>query len=265
MKKFSPLSKIKGLVKAYLVVCGIFLHLFLLWMITGWPLFFDRVLIRSESPVDAEYIVCVCAGLTGGNLPTDDGMQRIYTAVQLYLDGYGAKIIFTGGGSGRVSEAEVYAETAGWLGFLRDDAVFDPGPNQTSEHPKNILKIGGLNITRGTRLNIVTSALHSRRTALCFEKDGYSNFRMVTAYSATGRTAEKPLPPEKAREEKRAELWKNPDRYIRERQASRLEEFHPSAKVYNDVLIRLKWHTAYFFTALREIGAIAWYKVKGYI
>ena len=82
-------------------------------------------------------------GFDRGNLPTDDGWGRIYTAVQLYFDGFGRKIVFTGGGTGRVSEAEVYAEAARWLGLSEEDAVLDPGPNQTSEHPKNILSIDG--------------------------------------------------------------------------------------------------------------------------
>jgi hypothetical protein len=38
-------------------------------------------------------------------LPTEDGWRRIYTLIQLYLDGYAPKIIVSGGGSKKVTVA----------------------------------------------------------------------------------------------------------------------------------------------------------------
>jgi uncharacterized SAM-binding protein YcdF (DUF218 family) len=245
---------LKKSLKFYLVFAGIFLTVFVLWTILGLPIFIDRICIRSEAPVEAAYIVCVGGGITGGNLPSDDGWGRIYTAVQLYLDGFGKKIIFTGGGSGRVSEAEVYAEAARWLGLGEGDAILDPGPNQTSEHPKNIILIEGVGIGKETTLDIVTSTLHSKRTALCFGKAGFTKFRLVTAYRATGRR----------KVEGRIVSRYNAAEYLRDEKKSVLPAFKQSDKVYNDVFMRLKWRSAYFFTALRELAALAAYKVKGF-
>jgi hypothetical protein len=220
--------------------------------------------------VDAQYIVCISGGLTTGNLPTDDGWGRIYTSVQLYLDGYGRKIVFTGGGSSGVSEAEVYAEAARWLGMAEEDALLDPGPNQTAEHPRNIQMIPGAGITRETALDIVTSPLHSRRTALCFRKAGFKKFRLVTAYQATGeRTVVRMVPSDKAGEPLvlKEILASRPDSepYLRERKTSSLFSFKRSDKVYDDVFMRLRAGAWRFLTTLRELAALAVYKLKGYI
>ena len=244
--------KIKRVLRNYLIFNGFLLTLFIFWSIAGWPFFFDRLLIQSQLPAEAEYIVCIGGGLTTALLPTDDGWPRIYTAVQLYLDGYGRKILFTGGGAEKISEAEVYAEAAHWFGLPEEDVVFDPGPNQTSEHPLDIQKIAGLNISRATPLNIVTSALHSKRTALCFKKNGYTNFRLVTGYTATGK---------RVTAGKTEEVTK----YLRAARTSKLENYTAKEKAYNDVFMRLRRRTSHFFSALREISAIVVYKVKGYI
>jgi uncharacterized SAM-binding protein YcdF (DUF218 family) len=241
---------LKKLLRGILLGSGAFFLLVLIWLLAGFPLGFDRLCIRSQAPIEADYIVCVAGGLTTGELPTDEGWQRIYTSVQLYLDGWGKKIIFTGGGSNRMSEAEVYAEAAEWLGMAAGDAVLDPGPNRTSEHPRNILKLAGAGITKETALDLVTTPLHSKRTALCFAKAGYTNFRMVVSYKATGkRPASRP----------------NSTPFLRAQKASRLPDFSPGDKIYNDLFMRMKRRSGHFFTALRELAALAAYKLKGYI
>lgn len=253
-----------------LAAIGAVSALLLVWFLAGWPLGFDKICIRSQQPIEADYIVCVGGGVSAGQLPSDEGWQRIYTAVQLYLDGWGNKIVFTGGGSGRLSEAEIYAEAAGWLGMAAEDAVLDPGPNQTSEHPRNILALAGAGMTTETRLNIVTSPLHTKRTALCFAKAGFMNFRMVAGYRATGvRKAMRAVPSERLGEPDivKEVVVSRPDSggYIRAEKESRLPDFRPSRKAYNDLFLRLKRRSSYFFTALRELAALAAYKAKGYI
>ena len=268
MKKLRQISG--KIIRGYLFAIGVGFSLFLIWTIFGLPIFIDRLCIRGEAPIEADYIVCVAGGLSGGNLPQEVGWERIYAAVQLYLDGYARKVIFTGGGSSRVSEAEVYAEAARWLGLAEHDAMLDPGPNQTAEHPRNIMKIAGAGITRETALDIVTSPLHSRRTALCFKKAGFTNFRMVTGYRATGRrTAVRAFPSDipGAPPVMKKVLVSRPDAsaYLRAEKTSNLPGFKQSNKAYDDILLRLKWRSAYFFNALREIAALAVYKLKGYI
>ena len=120
--------------------------------------------------------------------------------------------------------------------------VFDSKANSTAEHPINILKNENLNINRHSALNIVTSNLHSKRTAMCFKKIGFTNFRMINSYSS--KIADQ--------------------RIVRNLKTSRFKTFRPSKKKYNDIFMRLKKRTSYFFAALREVAAIGWYKIKGY-
>lgn len=253
---------IKGLkkfLKVEAIAFGILFNLLLIWMILGLPYGFDQLLIISEKPIQADYIVCVSGGLTGAELPTDDGWQRIYTAIQLYLDGWAGKIIFTGGGSSRLSEAEGYAEAAGWLGMAPGDAILDPGPNRTSEHSRNILNLQGLAINTETRLNIVTTPLHSKRTMLCFKKAGFKNIRMVVAYKATGKRTV-------LREDKEVVVSRpNSQVYLRDERESRSADYKPSDKAYNDILFRMRGRADRLLSALREWAALAAYKLKGYI
>ncbi len=229
------------LLRWYLVVAGILAHALVFWLGFGGPVFLDRWLVVSERPVEAGAIVCLAGGLSGNNLPTESGMQRIYTAVQLYLDGYAPRVIFSGGGSGGISQSEVYAEVAGWLGLPREAAVVDPFPGSTAEHPWNVLKIKEPPIRRDTVLLVATSPLHSRRAALCFRKAGFSRFRMVTHYTARRK-------------------GKAADRLAK---TSRVKEYVPSGKRYGDFLFRLRVRSGYFLEALRETAAICWYRLKG--
>ena len=255
MKTEKPKSILKKSLKIFLLSAGILAIIAVLWAVFNLPIFVDRFCIRSEAPTESDYIICVAAGLTIGNLPTDDGWGRIYTAVQLYLDGFGRKIIFTGGGSSRVSEAEVYDEAARWLGLADEDSILDPGPNQTSKHPKNILSLNDITVRRETTLNIVTSRLHSKRTALCFKKAGFMNFRLVTDYTATGERMV----------DNRTVSRLHAEPFLRAKKTSQLPAFQQSDKIYDDIFTRLKWRSAYFFTTLRELSAMLIYKLKGYI
>ena len=241
--KTKIINKIKKVIKIYLLVAGIGFNIFIFWLAADLPIFIDIFLIKSEEPIVGEAIVCISGGMGGNNLPTEQGWQRIYTTAQLYFDGYASKIIFTGGGTAKTTEAEVYAEAAHWFGCPEEAMVFDPYPSSTAEHPLNILKNDLLDINRHSSLNIVTSALHSKRTAMCFKKNGFTNFRIITYYTS------KKLDP----------------RIVRSLRISRFETFQPSKKKYNDIFMRLRQRTSYFFTALRELAAISWYKIKGYV
>ncbi|MCX7973239.1 MAG: YdcF family protein [Candidatus Aminicenantes bacterium] len=213
-------------------------------MMAGWPLYFDRWLIKIDQPEPADFIVCLTAGLGANNLPTEDGWGRIYSAVQLYFDGYAPKILFTGGGTAKVSEAEIYAEVARWFGCPNEAIEYEIGAGSTAEHPKRLLELKSARITRKTPLIVVTSPLHSRRTALCFKKQGYQSFKVIANYRA-----QKIADPEK----------------VRELRVSQFATFRPSGKIYDDIFMRLRFGSNYFFAALREIFALLGYKIKGYI
>jgi uncharacterized SAM-binding protein YcdF (DUF218 family) len=235
------MKKIKRILKFYLIVVGVLAHLGLIWMGLKLPFVFDRWLHVSHRPEEAEAIVCLAGGLAGDNLPTQRGLQRIYTAVQLYADGWASHVIFTGGGPGTLSEGEVYAEIAGWLGLPAEAAVVDPLSGSTAEHPKNILKLKEMGIGRDSPILVVTSPVHSRRAWLCFRKAGFSHIRMVTGYRARVKDA-------------------GVDRSLKE---SRFEDYTPSGKTYDDFLFRLRRRSNDFWEAVREYSAIGWYWVKG--
>jgi uncharacterized SAM-binding protein YcdF (DUF218 family) len=212
------------------------------WLMLGGPVLVDRLLVEDDAPAPAAAIVCVTGGLTWHNLPVDDGWRRIYTAVQLHVDKFAPVVVFSGGGTGTVSEAEVYAEVAGWFGLPESGIAFDPTPGGTNEHPRNLLRLAAPRLTTSSPLLIVTSPLHARRVALCFRKAGYSNFRMVTSYTATRDGAP-------GREGKR----------------SLFENFQASGKRYDDPINRLKWGLDTLLTTIRECAAIGVYKARGWI
>lgn len=225
-----------------LLSCGAVFIIGTIWIAAGGPLLIDRLLIENESPQKAEYIVCVTGGITGDILPTEDGWRRIYTSVQLYLDGYAPKVIFSGGGAGKVTEAEIYSEAAEWLGCPSEDIICEPGAGSTADHPRFLLRSGRPDLMKDSRLIIVTTPLHSRRTAGVFRKAGFSRVRIVSAYAA-----QKTIDPT----------------VVRSLRMSRYSGHVPNGKRYDDVFNRLKWGSETVFTSLREVAAIASYKLKG--
>jgi uncharacterized SAM-binding protein YcdF (DUF218 family) len=198
----------------------------------------ERLVVESDVPQAAQAIVCITGGIAGHGLPTPEGWDRIYSAVQLLADGLAPTIVFSGGGTERVSEAEVYAEAARWLGCPPDAIVLDPIPGSTAEHPVNLLQLDPTAIRRDTSLLVVTSRLHSKRTAMCFRKSGFSNVRLVTSYEAQ----RSPL------------AWSN--------RRSALPSFTPNGKSYGDPLNRLRWGLDDTIVALREILAIGVYRYR---
>ena len=242
--KSEGLRKIKKVILGYLILTGIIFNIYFIWMVAEWPIYFDRWLIQAEKPEPADYIICLTAGLGSSNLPTEDGWRRVYTAVQLYLDGYAPLILFTGGGAEKVSEAEIYSEVAQWFGCPEEAILYEVGANSTAEHPRRILNLSSLKIDRKTPLLIVTSPLHSKRTALSFRRQGFSSFRVITQY--------------------RAQKISDPVK-VRELRQSRFAEFKPSGKVYDDVFMRLRFRSEYLFMALREVFALIVYKIRGWI
>jgi uncharacterized SAM-binding protein YcdF (DUF218 family) len=199
----------------------------------------EQLVVESDEPRPARAIVCVTGGVGNHRLPTPEGWDRVYTAVQLLADGVAPTVVFSGGGSDRMSEAETYAEAARWLGCPANAIVLDPVSGSTAEHPANLLKLPNVPIRRDTPLLVVTSRLHSKRTAMCFRKWGYTDVRVVTSYEA-----------------RRSPL-------ARASQRSTLEIFKPSDKSYSDPLNTLRWRLNDELYAMREILAILVYRYRG--
>jgi uncharacterized SAM-binding protein YcdF (DUF218 family) len=184
----------------------------------------------------------VTGGLSGDFLPTEDGWRRIYTSIRLYLDGYAPKIIFFGGGSEKVTEAEIYAEAAGWLSCPPGDVICEPGAGSTADHPEFLLRCGRRDLTKESRLNIVTTPLHFYRTAGVFRKAGFTHVRIVSVLAAQKL---------------------NDPTIIRSLRKSRYPRHFPNGKRYDDMFNRLKRGTDTLFTILREVAALISVKPRG--
>lgn len=246
MRPLSPSTRGRsGVLRRFVVlpltVVGTLALLVVVWLVLDWPILIDRYLVVNEQPAPARAIVCIGGGIGGHQLPLDAGWQRIYTAVQLYADGFAPVVVFSGGGGSRLSEAEVYAEAANWLGLPREAVALDPYTGSTAEHPRNLLKVEKLGITRDTPLLVVTSPIHARRTELCFRKTGFTNFRLVTSWVAMKAGPE----------------------VVREGRASAVPAYRPNNKRYDHPLNRLRWGLDTVFMALNEWAAIAVYKWRG--
>jgi len=239
----SVVDMVRRLATKVLAVVGATGLIGILWLLLGWPLGVDRWLDVTESPDQADAIVCIGGGTYSDNLPSDPGWRRIYTAVQLFADGYAPVVVFTGRGTTSLSEAETYADAAVWLGIPREATILDPLPASTADHPMSLLKAASGRFTRQSRLLLVTSGEHSRRLLLTFRKQGFSRLRVVSGYTAVGAT--------------------NP--LARHAQVSTFPHFEPSRKTYDDPFNRLKWRSADLLNALREVTAIAWYWTRGLV
>lgn len=233
------MKRLSRLLLLLFAVVGVYAAGLSTWILLGSPGPLEQLVVEVDAPAPADAIVCVGGGLTGANLPTEEGWQRIYTAVQLLADGLAPRIVFSGGGTEEISEAEVYAEAARWLGAPADALVLDPRPASTAEHPRRLLQLEALDVTPETPLLVVTSRLHSKRTAMTFRKTGFTHFRTVTRYEARDSAL------------------------ARGQLRSALGGFTPSGKSYGDPLNRLRWGVNDHLVAWRELLAIGVYRYRG--
>jgi uncharacterized SAM-binding protein YcdF (DUF218 family) len=230
------------LVRLALIWTGAATVITLVWLLAGFPIGIDAWLDVTTAPAPVDAIVCIGGGTMSHDLPTMDGWRRIYTAVQLHADGYAPLVVFTGRGNSKVSEAEIYADAAAWLGMPRAAMRLDPLAASTAEHPESLLKSLTGQIDRQSRLLLVTSQLHSRRVLMSFRKRGFVNVTAISDYTARNRP-----------------------RDARRRETSALESFRSDNKSYSDPLFLLAHQTTGLFIALRECAAIAVYRWKGQV
>jgi uncharacterized SAM-binding protein YcdF (DUF218 family) len=224
-----------------------------LWLAAGGPVYIDRWLDVTQSPRRAEASVVVGGGTNGDNLPLPQGWERLSAAARLYADGFAPVVIFSGGGTSRVSESEIYANAAAWLGIPREAMVFEAKAQSPADHGRAILGLalpGGPAIGPDTPLLVVTSAFHSRRALLSFSRAGFTHVRVVSRYEANpaaraanrapaAGTAPAPLPAGSPLA-----------------LTSSVTGYQPSGKRYDDVLFRLAYRAFDFFIGLREVGAV---------
>lgn len=216
----------------------------LVWLAAGWNTGLDRWLDVTEPPAPAEAIVVLGGGTGYGSLPLPQGWERLSTAAHLFRDGLAPVMIFTGSGSTRASESEIYAHAAAWLGVPRSAMVLDVTAESTADHGFALLTLtraDGRPVTVDTPLLVVTSTFHSRRARMAFTRAGFRNVRLVSHYAA--RT---PAPEG------------TPDGLV-----STITTYTPSTKRYDDVLLRLAYGSFDFFLQVREAGAILVTRLRG--
>jgi uncharacterized SAM-binding protein YcdF (DUF218 family) len=234
----------RRVVRNLLAAAGALALLFTVWITAGFPILIDRWLDVTEPPAPADAIVCIAGGTGLPNLPTAEGWERLYTAVQLFADGYAPVVVFTGrGSSAGMTEAEVYADAGGWLGVPREAILLDPRPTGTNEHPAALLLSTNGRLTKDSRLLLVTSRLHSRRVLMTFRKQGFTNVRVVSDYRASRATG----------------------RLARGALTSQFTELKPSGKAYGGMLMRADEQVGQLSVAIRETAALAWYWWKGLV
>ncbi len=239
----AAMRRIRRIARAALTTTGALALLFVLWIAAGLPLGIDRWLDVSEPPTPADAIVCIAGGTGLPNLPTEPGWERIYTAVQLFADGFAPVVVFTGRGSSSLSEAEIYAEAAVWLGVPREAILLDPRPSATREHPSTLLQSTSPRITRESRLLLVTSRPHSRRVLMTFRRQGFAHVSVVSDYRASRASG----------------------RMARDKMTTAFTTIPASRKDYGGVLKRSGTAIDQLLVALRETAALAWYWWRGLV
>lgn len=221
----------------------------ILWLAAGGPVGIDQWLDVTEPPMRAEAIVVLGGGTNGDNLPLPQGWERISAAARLFGDGYAPYVIFSGGGTARVSESEIYANSAAWLGIPRESMVFEAKAQSTADHGhalRGMVLPNGTTIGPGTPLLVVTSAFHSRRALMSFARAGFTHVRVVSRYTANPA----------ARVVNRAPRSAPAPAGSPVALTNTVTGYQPSGKRYDDVLFRLAYRAFDFFIGLREVGAV---------
>ncbi len=213
------------------------------WVLLGGPIYVDRWLDVSERPLPAAAIVVLGGGTDGRNLPLPQGWDRLVTANELFADGLAPAVVFSGGGTSRIAEAEIYANAAAWLGIPRDVMVFETASQRTRDHGHALVGVrlpGGQSIAPSTPLLVVTSRLHARRALLAFHRAGFTHVRIVARYTARRSN---PL---------HAASPGSPHALV-----PTVSTHQPSGRSYDDPLLRLAYRGFDLVMAIREVGAIA--------
>lgn len=228
-----------------------------LWLAAGGPVGIDEWLDVTEPPVRATAIVVLGGGTNGDNLPLPQGWERISAASRLFADGFAPAVVFSGGGTARVSESEIYANAAAWLGIPRSAMVFEAKAQSTSDHGRALIGLAlpdGTIVSADTPLLVVTSAFHSRRALLSFSRAGFTHVRVVSRYASSpaARAANRPA----TRAPGSAAAPAAPPAGSPAALTNTVEGYQPSGKRYDDVLFRLAYRAFDFFIGLREVAAV---------
>ena len=131
--------------------------------------------LDSESKSQVKYIVVLSGGFSpNSQLPTSSNLSkqsliRLVEGLVIYRSMPGTKLILTGKGWAKKSEAEAMSELAIKLGVPSEDIIIDKESHNTREHTVKLKPY--LNTDKFV---LVTSALHMERAMTLFERAGLS-------------------------------------------------------------------------------------------
>lgn len=130
--------------------------------------------VRSQPPsVDVAVVLSGGAVRRLQHAPpilNEESILRVRRGVELVRAGLASSLVMAGESEGRVGERDVdlLREFALQLGVAADRIDLEPNAVNTRQHPVALLQVRG--ITRQTRLAVVTSGWHLRRTMVEFRK-----------------------------------------------------------------------------------------------
>jgi uncharacterized SAM-binding protein YcdF (DUF218 family) len=157
-----------------------FLHLSL-WLVLALvlaiaysplTLYLLKPLSVQEEIKDSDLIVVLGGGVNRGRYLTLVSSHRVLRGAQLYYEGMGSKILFSGGISTKadVAEAAVMAQEARRLRIPPADILVEKKSHNTREQAEEVKKIS--DSLRLKTILLVTSFSHMKRALLSFENLG---------------------------------------------------------------------------------------------
>ncbi len=151
------------------------LFVFSLPPVAGWliaPLESRHPLWRAQADIPVAYVVVMGGSHVDGALPLTNKLNtastyRLLEGIAIQRANPGSRLLLSGGGDGRRSNAELMAETAMALGVGRDSIVLQTVSRDTVQEAVLVAEIVGEAPTV-----VVTSASHMPRTLAAFERVG---------------------------------------------------------------------------------------------
>jgi uncharacterized SAM-binding protein YcdF (DUF218 family)/lysophospholipase L1-like esterase len=140
----------------------------------------DRIvspLLATDTPGQFDAIVVLGAGVVGPCLPNDHAVRRTLLGVQLWRQGRGPVLVFTGGRprGHQCAIADIMAGFARELGVPADRIVVEAQSRNTHENAAFSAPI--LRGLGAHRLLLVTDRMHMKRATGSFEHEGFSTGR----------------------------------------------------------------------------------------
>src|SRR3989338_482424 len=132
----------------------------------------DYLNSHSGKTVKLDIVVVLGGGVSdnkylGRTLPSYQTTSRLLYAVQAFRDSGAEYLVFSGKGSGEISEADVMAKAAEGLGVTATRIKVDSTSRNTLEHAQNLNHMFQY---KDIKIGLVTSAYHMKRSEREFRK-----------------------------------------------------------------------------------------------